>query len=212
VHDDVVLRRITGLLVPPAPGRPEQEAEVVDVPVVLALLDVLAVLLRLLPEPGIAGVLGEQPQLPAQETLAPVRPQTVVVGHLPGSGVGGTVTAAVRAALAPISIAYSPIIGPIRFGANRLRTSTGARTFITAIAAEATTVPANSPAMFVERTRRPTVRTIIATSSPRSSPILPRAHAPNGANRPIHSGGIVVSTVTGTDQGGTATPAATVRR
>jgi len=46
----------------------------VDVAIVLAVLDVLAVLLRLLAEPPVAGVLGEQPELPAEEALAPVGP------------------------------------------------------------------------------------------------------------------------------------------
>src|SRR5215211_7634657 len=67
VDYDVVLRPIAGQLVPAPPRRPEQKAEVVDVAVVLARLEEVAVALSLLAEPWVVCARGEQPQLTGEE-------------------------------------------------------------------------------------------------------------------------------------------------
>ena len=55
--------------------------------VVLARLDQQAVVRRALPEPGIAGVLSEQPELAGQKAFAPVRPRLCVDRPPPFLGV-----------------------------------------------------------------------------------------------------------------------------
>src|SRR5680860_232256 len=59
---------------PSLPARPEQKAEVVDIPVLIAVLQKPRVVLRSLSPEGIACAPGEDPHHPRQEALTPVGP------------------------------------------------------------------------------------------------------------------------------------------
>ena len=67
-------RRVAGQVVPALPGGPEEETQVMNAAVCLAGLDQAGVMFGSLPPARVAGVLVQQPQLPAQKAFAPVGP------------------------------------------------------------------------------------------------------------------------------------------
>jgi hypothetical protein len=83
LYDRSVVSGVPGGLVPAPPGGPEQEAEVVDVAVVLPVLDERAVVLGEATQVRASGPDGEHPELAAEEALAPVGPR--LAGQVPAA-------------------------------------------------------------------------------------------------------------------------------
>ncbi len=85
----VVQGRISAQVVPALVGRPKQKAQVMHISIQLTRLDQAAVMLCPCPPFFLPGMLIKQPQLPAQEPLAPVRPALAIQIPLTSTGVHG---------------------------------------------------------------------------------------------------------------------------
>src|SRR5262249_4406353 len=74
LDDDALDTLIAGEIVPALPGRPKEEAEIMNTAIALARFDEPGVVLGALTPPRIAGTHGEDPEHAAQKALTPVRP------------------------------------------------------------------------------------------------------------------------------------------